>query len=326
MIMRIIKGMDNLPSEYRGQVYLALGNFDGVHMGHQEVIKTAVRVAKDNNGISAVLIFDPHPAKVINPGSKFSLLSDMDMKAEIFESLGLNCLIIEPFNKKIASLSPEEFLNICLRDKINVKGVITGFDYSFGKFAAGDTKSLKEWGRMSGFEVIVCSPVKAGERIISSSAIRKMVSEGKVEEASHFLNYYFYRRGEVVPGEGRGKKLGFPTANIQVDANLILPGEGVYFTVVKIGDQLLFGATNVGKCPTFSPRGVTMEVNIVDYSGDLYGKKITLYFIRRIRDEIAFSTSADLVQQLSADIELSRKMAERPLKYPVPGLIKTGRP
>jgi riboflavin kinase / FMN adenylyltransferase len=312
--MQIIKGAESLPLNMKGKIYLALGNFDGVHIGHQAVISKAVAAAKKNNGISAALIFDPHPAKVINPAGNLQLLSDIELKAELFKSLGLDCMIVEKFNQKVAELTPEMFVNNFLWEKIKVRGVTTGFDYTFGRKASGHTDDLREFGNEIGFEVEVCPPVKVNETLVSSSLIRRLITEGEVEEASELLNYYYSRRGTVVAGDGRGKTLGYPTANIDLDPCMIRPGSGVYFTAVKIDGRLYYGAANIGRKPTFSSRDLTVEVNIMDYNGDLYGEILRVYFIKKIREEIAFTCAEELKKQLAVDVEQCRRMACKPLK------------
>ncbi len=320
--MEIIRGVNNFPARYRGNVHLALGNFDGVHRGHQEVVYNAIKSAHKNDGISAALIFQPHPGKVINPHGNLMLLSDLEMKSEILAVLGLDCLITEPFNLKVASLSPETFFKFYLLNKIAVKSLATGFDYSFGSNAGGTIEDLQKWGKEYGFEMLVKKPVKIKDSLISSSLIRNMIRQGNVEEASLFLNYYFYRRGLVVPGDGRGKKLGFPTANLKISSELILPGNGVYFTALTIDGKKMFGATNIGKRPTFSKDDQTVEVHVMDYKGDLYGKNITVFFLKKIRDEIAFPGAETLVGQLKEDIECCRKLSRSFSEHFKTGLIE----
>ena len=306
--MKVFKGAEKFPLEYHNKVHLALGNFDGVHRGHQEVLLNAFRSAKSEDEISAALIFTPHPAKVINPDSTLELLSDLKMKSEIISSLGLDCLIIEKFDLGVASMAPEHFFREYLLEKIAVKSLSTGFDYSFGKNAGGTTAQLKKWGEEYGFNLTIAPPVTYENTLISSSLIRKMIYEGDIKRASDYLNYYFYREGEVVKGDGRGKKLGFPTANLDINPELILPGNGVYFTAVSFDGKIMFAATNIGLRPTFSSDRKTVEVNIIDYIGDLYGKRLTVYFLEKIRDEVAFSDANPLIKQLKEDIKYCRKL------------------
>jgi len=316
--MQIIKGFENIPPSYKDKLYVALGNFDGVHKGHQEVIKNTINLAANLNGVSAAMVFEPHPAKVINPKSDIVLLSDITMKAKIFESLGIEVLVVENFDEYFASISPDDFVNKYLKEKLNVKGIVTGFDYTFGKKAEGTTEHLKKWGEQNGVKVLVCPPVKAQGRVVSSSAIRKLITAGKVEEASYLLNYYFYRQGKVVSGDGRGKKLGYPTANIKLSPDIILPAEGVYYTIIERQGQLFPSATNVGKRPTFSSNNLTVETNILDFNENIYGEELIVYFIQRIREEKAFNTTEKLIEQMSEDIKQTRKLAANPLNNLLP--------
>ena len=316
--MQIIKGFENIPPDYKDKLYVALGNFDGVHKGHQEVIKNTITLAANHNGISAAMVFEPHPAKVINPKSNIVLLSDINMKAKIFESLGIEVLVVENFDEYFASISPDDFIKKYLKEKLKVKGIVTGFDYTFGKKAEGTTEHLKKWGEQNDVIVLICPPVKAQGKVVSSSAIRKLITAGKVEEASYLLNYYFYRQGKVVSGDGRGKKLGYPTANIQLSPEIILPAEGVYYTIIEREGQLFAGATNVGKRPTFTSNNLTVETNILDFDENIYGEELTVYFIQRIREEKAFNTTEELKEQMSEDIKQTSKLAANPLNYLLP--------
>lgn len=326
--MQIVFGLDNLPSACRKNVFLALGNFDGVHKGHQHVIKTAVKAARSYGGNSAALIFDPHPAHVVRPEGNLLLLSDLEAKGEILGALGLDYLIVEPFSKETSRFLPGEFVKIYLQGKIGVSCVIVGFDYTFGRGASGSVSHLKEWGEESGIEVQVCSPVSVEGKQVSSSAIRELIAAGEVGQACKLLNYHYFRHGNVVPGAGRGKNLlGFPTANVSFAPSMVLPGRGVYYTIVKLDEQLFIGAANIGVRPTFPDQDLAVEINIVDYHGDLYGQTLTVYFIDRIRDEIAFSGADELKMQIAADIENIKQKAESSLPLLLPegcefGVIK----
>ncbi len=311
--MQIINGIDNLPVKCKENIYLALGNFDGVHRGHQSVIKKTVEMAKEKNFFSGALVFEPHPAKIINPNSNLQIMTNVKMKADILTLLGIDYLIVEPFTGHIAQIPPHKFLDIYLKDRVNPKGVVTGFDYTFGKNADGNTERLIKWGQENNIEIEICPPINIEGNIVSSSIIRNMLLEGKVREASKYLNYYYYRYGEVVKGDGRGKKMGFPTANVKISKELILPGEGVYYTLIEKDEELFCGAGNIGMRPTFGSGELTLEVNILNFEGNIYGSEITVYFIEKIRDEFAFATVDDFKKQLSKDVDIIRKLAQEPL-------------
>lgn len=308
--MEVVYGFDKLASFNPGPLVLALGNFDGVHLGHQKIITTAVQKASRLGLDSAALIFNPHPQKILCPEKKLLALSDLEIKADLLARLGLDYMIVEPFTAKLSEMSPEKFLNKYLKDIIKVKGVVAGYDYTFGRKALGDTNLLLKWGQENKREVTVCPAVKAGNEPVSSSLIRERLVQGRVEEAADLLNYYFYRRGRVVPGRGKGQKLGFPTANLEINPELLLPRDGVYFTLVKKNGSIWPGAANVGRCPTFSLDQLILEVNIIDFEGDLYDEIITVFFIKKIRNEQVFSSPEELKKQVYQDVKKIRELSD----------------
>ncbi len=306
--MKNVFRIDTLPEVYKENLYLALGNFDGVHLGHQRVIETVIRKARENSGFSGALVFDPHPAKVISPKKELPLITDLQAKTGLMEKLGLDCIIVEPFTPEMARMHPDDFIKKYLKEIIKVKGIVAGYDYSFGYRARGDTEYLVEWGRKENIDVSVCPPVEVDREPVSSSHIREKVKKGEVEKAAGMLNYYFFQKGKVVSGKGRGRQLGYPTANIEISPELLLPAKGVYYTLVKKGDQSFPGATNVGQCPTFSSGNLTVEVHLLDFQDNLYGEYLTLYFIKKIRDEKTFSSFEELKMQLNRDVEQVKMM------------------
>ena len=303
-------GANRLPDKYKNNVVLALGNFDGVHLGHQRVIENAIGMARNLNCLAGALIFHPHPVKVLNPDRAFPLITDLETKTDLLEKLGLDFIVVEPFDRQLAEMSPISFIKSYFEEIIKVKGIVAGYDYTFGHKAGGNKKLLEEWGGRNQVTVSICSPIMVEGEPVSSSIIRKKIKDGETEKAARLLNYYFFRKGPVVPGSGRGRHLGFPTANLEVSPELLLPGEGVYLTLVQVGSSTYFGATNVGRCPTFAANDITVEVNLLDYTGDLYGQWLTLYFIKKIREEKAFSSGEELKLQLKSDIEQVRKMSQ----------------
>jgi len=312
--MQVVYGINDLPTFCPKPVVLALGNFDGVHLGHQKVIGAAVEQAHYLGRPSAALIFDPHPLRVISQEGNLLSLTDLELKAELLSKLGLDYMVVEPFTNKLAEISPEKFLNNYLKEIIKIEGVVAGYDYTFGYRASGDVNFLQQWGRKNNIKVTICDPVKVGNEPVSSSLIRDKILSGKVDEAANLLNYYFFRRGSVVPGRGKGKKIGFPTANLKINSQLILPQEGVYFTLVNKNQDMYPAATNVGRCPTFSLNYLTVEVNIIDFDGDLYDESITVFFIKKIRDEKMFSSTEELKKQLHLDVVKVKQLAQSNLK------------
>ncbi|HPU00699.1 MAG: riboflavin biosynthesis protein RibF [Firmicutes bacterium] len=292
------------------KLYLALGNFDGVHMGHQAVIRRAVERARSSGGAAGVLLLEPHPFTLLNPGKPFCLLTGMEERQELMAQLGLDYLFVVPFTAQTAAMSPEEFVQDVLLARFNISGVSIGDDYTFGRAAAGGEQLMRQWGERLGFSVDVIPMKKADGMVISSSAIKKLLAEGAVEQANLLLNYFFHRRGEVEPGCGRGKKLLFPTANIAASPKLAWPGSGVYLTAVGgLERRLYFGVTSVGPKPTFKDGSTTVETHIFDFDGRIYGRKLTLYFLRRLREIQNFASPAQLREQIAEDIRRGRELA-----------------
>lgn len=306
--MQLINSVERWPGETR-PVFLALGNFDGVHRGHRQILKTAAEKARAAAGVSAALIFDPHPSILLRPDRAFALLTDIADRAALIAGLGLDYLIVEPFTEELVSLTPEKFVTVILRNRLNVSGVVVGYDYSFGHRGMGRADTMQRWGEELGFDVAVCPPVQFNRKVVSSSAIRELLMNGAVREASELLNYYFFRRGRVIKGHGIGKKMVFPTANISVSPRLIWPGRGVYLTAVGgLSEKPLFGLTNVGDKPTFMQAQMSVETYILDFQGEIYNRELCLYFLEKLRETRAFSSAEELKAQIGRDIQEGREL------------------
>ncbi len=331
--MEMINGIHRWNSIDRRPLTLALGNFDGVHRGHQAIIRTAVDAARAAKGRSAALLFDPHPSMLLRPDPSFALLTDLVDRAELMAGLGLDYVIVEPFTEELAALPPERFVEDILVRKLAVSGVVVGYDYSFGRHGRGKVETMAALGEKYGFTVTICPAIRHKQKIISSSAIRSLLQKGAVAEAAALLNYYFFRHGKVIRGSGIGSKILYPTANIDIPARLIQPGQGVYLTAVAgpaAGGELLFGVTNVGAKPTFTCSRAAIETHILDFQGDLYGRTICLYFLEKLRDTRAFNSPRLLKEQISRDILQARKLIAKRYCRQVakgcaaPGLKETG--
>lgn len=313
-------GTERLP-HINKPLFLALGNFDGVHAGHQRIILNAVKQARRAGGKSAVLILDPHPVQVIQPHRNFKLLTDIADRAEIIQALGTDYLIVEHFTAQLAGFSPEQFVERILVHNLQVSGVAVGSDYSFGSRGAGTADTMRELGGKYGFSVNVLPLVKVEQQVVSSSAIRMLLRAGAVKEAARQLNYYFYRNGQVVKGDGIGKRLLFPTANIRVDERLLWPGEGVYLTAIgNLDDQARFGLTNLGGKPTFKSGVLSVETHILDFDQDIYGRNLRIYFLEKLRETRAFPDPGELRSQINRDIALARKLVAAEYRDFRPGL------
>ncbi len=271
---------------------IAVGEFDGVHLGHREVIR----------GNDTVLTFEPHPLRVIRPEAAPKLLTSLKVKAELIAELGIEELVVIPFDEGFAQQSPQEFINQILVDALDASHVSVGENFRFGHRAAGDPQLLAADGR---FELRVVPLVEADGEIVSSSHIRGLVLAGEVEAATRFLGAPFRLRGEVVTGDRRGRELGFPTANLVPDEALVCPGHGVY---VAHADGVC-SAVNVGVRPTFGTgRGVLIEAFLLDTDVDLYGKTLTVEFHKRLRGERRFESIDALVEQMKRDVERTREL------------------
>jgi len=299
--MIIVNGYQNFHNDKKN-TYLALGNFDGVHKGHQELINTAVTKARDHAGISAAMIFNPHPSLVLNPDRAPLLLMTENQQSEMLSRLGLDVLVYTPFNKEISALSPEKFVRDVLVGVFNVREVFIGFNYTFGFKGAGTPQLLAELGQKYGFAVTVIPAYRIDGQIVSSSLIRSLLAEGNIKEAWRMLGYSPQIEGLVVEGEKRGRTIGFPTANIGVESGYVIPGKGVYAAITEIDGIKHYSVVNIGSKPTFHENyPISIETHIINFAESIYGKNIRLHFLDKIRNEKKFSSIDELVRQISLD-------------------------
>lgn len=278
---------------------VAVGSFDGVHLGHREVIR----------GSDSVLTFDPHPTAIVAPQHTPKLLTSLEVKAELVAALGVQELILIPFDADFAKRSAQEFIDDVLVGALGATYVSVGENFRFGNRAKGDPRMLAEDER---FSTRVAPLLEVEGEIVSSSHIRGLVLAGEVEQATRFLGASFQMRGEVVHGDERGRELGFPTANLVPDDALVCPGHGVYACLADTGDGAnpFLAAVNIGVRPTFDTgRGELIEAYILDFEGDLYGKQLRLDFLSRLRGERRFTTAEALIEQMHRDVEQTREIA-----------------
>ncbi len=281
---------------------VALGTFDGVHRGHQKVIKNAIGFAKKIGGASLAVTFDPHPQQLIVPGRGLKLLTTLQEREELFCKLGVDGVVVIKFNKRLRKLSYESFVKKYLVGKLGVRRVFVGFDYAFGKGRKGDAHELKHLGKKYGFDVNIIPPVSANHNAIKSRMIREFMSRGDFSKAQRLLGHPYQITGKVVKGSGRGKVLGFPTANLSVDEHKLIPAHGVY--AGKFGKKRC--VVNIGARPTFGADGSTVEVHILNFNTDIRGKTLKVDLIKRLRDEKQFSDVQKLKGQIRRDIEKVR--------------------
>ena len=286
---------------------LALGNFDGLHRGHLKIIERVRRGAAEHGGAPMAMTFDPHPSRVVRPDKAPPLLMTKEQRLEAFERAGISAVAVVRFTPELSKWDPETFVRTVLVDWLRVSEVWVGANFLFGHDRSGNFSTLRTLGQRYGFRADKIDPVRYKEFVVSSTRIRRLVSEGRMDEAGALLGHQFYLDGRVVPGAHRGRELGFPTANLET-TNELLPPNGVYATMTTIDGIVHPSITNVGVRPTFGDTTKTIiEAYVLGYEGDLYGRQVRLGFVQRLRDERKF----DDVDALRAQIEADRRRAER---------------
>lgn len=282
---------------------VTIGTFDGLHLGHRNIISELISEAGKRNARNFVITFEPHPRKVLGKDNGIKLLTSLDEKKKFFEINGVENLLIVNFTKEFSELSSTEFVKKWICNKMGVSHIVIGYDHKFGKDRDGDEKLLKEMGKEKGFTVSTVGPVKIDDIIISSSKIRRYLLEGEIELANRFLGYNYILSGAVIQGAKRGRTIGFPTANIgNIPDDKLIPKNGVYAVRVHIGEKVFGGMMNIGYRPTFKDTNELMlEVFIFDFDENIYKMKIEIEFLHYLREEIKFSTKEELVEQLSRD-------------------------
>ncbi len=286
---------------------LTIGNFDGVHLGHQALFKTVVEIAKKTGGDKVALTFHPHPMKVLRPDNPPKLISTLEQKVELIMAAGIDHLVCLPFTKEFAKTTASDFVENILWRTLGVLDLVVGYDYACGKGREGDIEFLKRTGARLGFRVHIVPPVKVDGRIVSSTAIRELVKQGEMEEVRKMLGRYYQIRGIVRTGKRRGGPVvGFPTANLTLNKEDLCPKPGVYAVQVLHGKACYSGVINIGYNPTFGDNKLGAEVHIFDFNKDIYGHEIKVNLVARIRDEKKFSGPKELAQQIAKDIEKAR--------------------
>ena len=304
--MLLITDLSKINERFTNSV-VTLGNFDGLHLGHQELVRMVIRRAREISGQSMVVTFRPHPLKVLAPEKCPPLISIYEEKIRVFEKLGIDVLVKIPFSLHFAEMSPREFVKGVLCDTLGAKDIFVGFNYRFGKGREGTTQTLKQMGKEFGFNVHEVEQISLNGEVISSTKIRQLLNAGEVEHAARLLGRPYAITGIVIKGDSRGKTLGFPTANI-APKHIIIPSNGVYTVRILVRDNYYNGIANIGIRPTFNKEVQTLEVHIFDFNEDIYGEEATITFFHRIRDERRFPDSAVLVRQIQKDIAEARSL------------------
>lgn len=285
---------------------LAIGNFDGLHLGHQQILRRVLERARQENCIAAVLTFYPHPTQVLRPADASPLLMTLDQRLAAIAAVGLDAALVIRFDAEFAKISPEDFVRRYAVEIMRARMVAVGANFRFGHRQAGDVSTLADLGKRWGFHVESIAPVVADEVVVSSTVIRKYIREGQVEEAARMLGRPYALEGEIRPGTGMGRKLVVPTLNLSTRQEL-LPKLGVYATEVSVSGANYRAATNVGKRPTFDGAHVTIESHLLDFGENLSAGPMTVRFLARLRQEMKFSGPEALRQQILADIENVKK-------------------
>ena len=297
--MKIVRDVKN-PCGFKNPV-IALGNFDGIHIGHQALIRKTVDMAKSIDGTAVLFTFYPHPLKVIRQTSTPFIIQRFKEKVLIAEKLGIDVVACARFTKNFANMNPKTFIEDILIKGFSAKGICVGHDYTFGEGAKGGIKTLREYSNTFGFELVVIPPIKLHGTIVSSTKIREFLQKGNIREANEFLGRAYSISGVVKKGDGRGTSLGFPTANIY-PKNEIMLQDGVYAAYVYVDDKKFKAGVNVGYNPTFKGKNKHIEAFLIDFERDIYGKRIRIEFIEFIRDEKKFRRISDLIEQIKKDI------------------------
>lgn len=292
---------------------LTVGTFDGVHAGHKVLVNRVLNVAMREGGRSVIVTFDPHPRDIINPGKAgIKLLSSLDERSELLADLGVDEMVVIPFDRDFSLLTSEEFVRDIIWDKIGISDFVIGYDHQFGRNREGTIETVQELGRELGFKTHVVSKQEVGDKTVSSTAIRRAIhEEGDLQLAASLLDKHYILNGTVVHGDKRGKQIGYPTANIKPqNEKKVVPKIGVYAVWVRYEGEFFKGMMNIGERPTFDGNSITLEVHILDFDSDIYGKEVQLQFVKRIRDEQQFGGLEELKDQLKMDEKSTRSVLE----------------
>lgn len=303
--MEIYSSIPNL-SEKPIQTVVALGTFDGIHLGHKAIINKAITEAKRLNCLSIVLTFSNHPLSILSPHNSPLTITNQLEKEKIISSLGVDVLINMPFTEDFLKITPYDFIKM-VKSFLNPKKIVVGPNYSFGHKGAGNPELLRKLGLEFDFIAEIFPPILYDDHIVSSTLIRNLIIEGNVERANILLDRFFKITGNVTHGDKRGKQIGFPTANINIVEGLVMPMNGVYATKVKYDNLVYNAVTNIGVNPTFKGNNRRIEVHILDFDKNIYGQEIEVEFIGKIRSEIKFSSADELIKQIRKDLITAKR-------------------
>lgn len=292
-------------------VWLTIGVFDGVHRGHRAIVEKLVREAHQANSPAVVLTFHPHPASVLT-GKEIKCLTTPDERAELLAALGVDVVITQRFTRDLSTVTAYEYMST-LQRTLGLRRLLIGYDFALGRGREGNAARLTEIGSELGYSLEVVPAVSDESGVISSTEIRKLISTGNVTEAANLLGHRYRVGGEVIHGAGRGKKINFPTANIDYPAQKAIPVNGIYACWAALGSERFMAATNIGVNPTFTPQRkvASVEAYLLDFDRDIYGEYLTLEFVARLRDELKFDSVEALVEKMRGDVAQTRRILEK---------------
>jgi riboflavin kinase/FMN adenylyltransferase len=311
--LRVIAGSARAADAHLRRPIVTIGNFDGIHLGHQAILRTVVARARALDGDAVVYTFDPHPRKVLRPDAAPALLTTLEQRLELLEAARVDAVVLEPFTAEFARMDPDAFVREYLHARLRPVEVYVGYDFHFGRDREGSMRLLTERGPRLGFAVTIIPEITVDDGDVNSTRIRELLEQGAVERAGRMLGRPYTVRGSVVRGDARGAGLGFPTANLAPE-NELLPAAGVYAGTLRLLDagdppagSVLRAVTNVGRRPTFSGVALRAESHAIDWSGDLYGRRVEVSFELHLRGERKFESAAALKQQIGADVAQARE-------------------
>ena len=309
--MRIYRDLSEVI--YDENSIVTLGTFDGIHLGHRKIIDEVVKKAADLGERSFLITFYPHPRKVISGDNKIKLLSTPSEKADMLDSFGIENMLIINFTKEFSQLSPDQFVDKFIVQGIGAREVVIGYDHHFGKGRGGNINFLKTKGKQVGFDVSVIPEYKINDIDVNSSQIRRALEEGDIKKANGFLGRFYSFNGIVIEGDKRGRELGFPTANLNVeDDDKLLPAIGIYAVEIVVNGKKHLGLLSVGKRPTFYDQGeIVPEVYIYDFNEEIYDEKVTVNVVERIRGEEKFSSAGELIKQMNNDRKIGLEILSK---------------
>ncbi len=304
--MKVHHSIQNFKEKKHSSI-LTIGTFDGVHIGHQKIIERLNQIKDHPKDKSMILTFYPHPRRVLHHGNEIKMLNTFDEKIQLLDKFDLDHLVVEPFTAEFSRLSALGFVRDILVNQLYIKKLVIGYDHHFGKNREGNFEQLKEYGELYGFEVEEIPAQEIENVSVSSTKIRDAIEKGEIEKANKYLGYHYLLTGDIVKGEGLGRKINFPTINLHIKEEYkLIPKAGVYIAKTILNQQTIYGIMNIGIRPTVSGKGQTIEIHLLDYQGDLYGLKMQIEVLKRLRDEQKFDSVEDLVLQIKKDENTAR--------------------